>query len=310
MYKLFLNGVRYPIAPGKITVSHGNKNKTYNLLNGGEFNIPKTPGLAEYSFELLLPMSKYPFAVYEDGFKSAYYYLDLLENLKNEKKVFEYILTRSTPKGEFISDINVKVTLEDFKPVEDVKDGFDVRVSVKLKQYNYVSTKIVTVTEEGTTKTETKRDTSSAPTGGVTYTVQPGDTLEKISKKFYGVFLKTKQIYQANKTVIESVAQRHGKKSSSNGHWIYPGTKLTIPDAKDLKPEVEEQTKGGSKGNPPYYILGSNGNMLIVDTSIGIGINMAGTFKTWNQVYDYYTSMGGRGKGWKIVDKDKKVITV
>lgn len=297
MYKIFLNGVRYPIAPGKITVSHGNKNKTYNLLNGGEFNIPKTPGLAEYSFELLLPMSKYPFAVYEDGFKSAYYYLDLLENLKNEKKVFEYILTRSTPKGEFISDINVKVTLEDFKPVEDVEEGFDVTVTVKLKQYNYVSTKVVKVNEEGTTKTETKRDTSSAPTGGGTYTVQSGDTLQKIAKKFYDDYSKSKQIYEANKSVIESTAKKNGKGSSSNGHWIYPGTKLTIPNAKELKTEVEDYTKGGSKSNPPFAILSS-----------GYGVVTTG-IKTWNAAYGEFNARGGRGKNWKIVDKDKKAIT-
>jgi LysM repeat protein len=310
MYKLFLNGVRYPIAPGKITVSSGNKNKTHNLLNGGEFNIPKTPGLTEYSFELLLPMSQYPFAVYEDGFKSAYYYLDLLEKLKNEKKVFEYILTRSTPKGEFISDINVKVTLEDFKPVEDVKDGFDVRVSVKLKQYIYVATKVVKVSKEGETKTETKRDTSSAPVGGGTYVVKSGDTLEKIAKLQYGDFSKYKQIYEANKTVIENEAKKHGKGSSSNGHWIYPGTKLIIPGVDNIKTEVKEQPKGGSKGNPPYSIMTASGGYIITDTSIGFGMSIPGQFISWNQVYSYYTSMGGRGKGWKIVDKDKKVITV
>lgn len=297
MYKIFLNGVRYPIAPGKITVSFGNKNKTYDLLNGGEFNIPKTPGLAEYSFELLLPVSQYPFAVYEDGFKSGYYYLDLLEKLKNEKKIFECIITRLTPKGELISDFNSKVTLEDFKTTEDVKDGFDVRVSVKLKQYNYVSTKIVKVGEDGTTKTENKRDTSSAPTGGGTYTVQSGDTLQKIAKKFYDDFSKWKQIYEANKSVIESAAKKHGKGSSSNGHWIYPGTKLTIPSAKNLKTEVEDYTKGGSKSNPPFAILSS-----------GYGVVTTG-IKTWNAAYGEYNARGGRGKGWKIVDKDKKVIT-
>ena len=297
MYKLFLNGVRYPIAPGKITVSHKNKNKTYDLLNGGEFNIPKSPGLAEYSFELLLPMSQYPFAIYEDGFKSAYYYLELLEKLKFEKKVFEYILIRSTPQGELISDFSTKVTLEDFKPVEDVKDGFDVRVTVKLKQYNYVATKVVKDIGDGKAKTETERDTSSAPTGGDAYVIQSGDTLQKIAKKFYGDFSKWKQIYEANKTVIESAAKKHGKGSSSNGHWIYPGTKLTIPSAKKLKSEVEDYTKGGSKSNPPFAILTSSYG--VVTTGI----------KTWNAAYGEYNARGGRGKGWKIVDKDKKVIT-
>ena len=37
------------------------------------------------------------------------------------------------------------------------------------------------------------------------------------------------QIWDKNGDIIEKTANKYGKKSSSNGHWIYPGTKLTIP---------------------------------------------------------------------------------
>lgn len=68
-----------------------------------------------------------------------------------------------------------------------------------------------------------------AASGGQTYTVVSGDTLWGISKKFYGSGTKYGTIYNANKDLIESTAKSHGKKSSDNGHWIWPGETLTIP---------------------------------------------------------------------------------
>ena len=50
-----------------------------------------------------------------------------------------------------------------------------------------------------------------------------------IAKKFYGNGSQWTKIYNANASVIEATARSHGKKSSSNGHWIWPGTKLSIP---------------------------------------------------------------------------------
>ena len=70
----------------------------------------------------------------------------------------------------------------------------------------------------------------AAVSGGKTYTVVSGDTLWGISKKFYGTVTKYSVIYNANADLIESTAKSHGKKSSSNGHWIWPGETLTIPE--------------------------------------------------------------------------------
>lgn len=67
------------------------------------------------------------------------------------------------------------------------------------------------------------------PSGGNMYTVVSGDTLWGISKKFYGTGTKYGIIYSANSSVIEETAKKHGKKSSDNGHWIWPGEVLTIP---------------------------------------------------------------------------------
>ena len=73
--------------------------------------------------------------------------------------------------------------------------------------------------------------TSSASTaGGGNYSVVSGDTLWGIAKQFYGTGTKYDLIYEANKEIIEASAKDHGKSGSSNGHWIYPGTQLVIPE--------------------------------------------------------------------------------
>lgn len=71
---------------------------------------------------------------------------------------------------------------------------------------------------------------AASAAGGTAYTVVSGDTLWGISRKFYGTGTKYNVIYDANAELIESTAKAHGKKSSSNGHWIWPGEVLTIPE--------------------------------------------------------------------------------
>lgn len=65
--------------------------------------------------------------------------------------------------------------------------------------------------------------------GGISYTVVHGDTLWGIAKRIYGSGIGYEDIYEANKGVIEDTAKGRGKKGSSHGHWIFPGTVLQIP---------------------------------------------------------------------------------
>lgn len=61
------------------------------------------------------------------------------------------------------------------------------------------------------------------------YTVVKGDTLWSIAESLLGSPLRYAEIYNKNRDVIEAEAQNRGKKDSSNGHWIFPGTELIIP---------------------------------------------------------------------------------
>jgi len=224
-YNMYLDGVLLPITPSKIQTKIKNQNKTINLINDGEINILKSPGLTEISFDVLLPQVKYPFAIYPNGFRQADFYLNKFEELKINGTVFQFICSRVSPAGNLLFDTNMKVTLEDYRILEDATQGLDIKVRVNLKQYKDYGTKtvnIVTKPKEVTTKpvvvasVSTPRPAETAPKPK-TYTVVKGDTLWNIAKKNLGNGARYTEIYNLNKDKIK------------NPNLIYPGQVLTLP---------------------------------------------------------------------------------
>jgi hypothetical protein len=211
-----------PIPPSKLQMKIKGQNKTLTLINEGEVNILKNAGLTDISFDLLLPNVKYPFATYKSGFQNAKHFLTELERMKTDKKPFQFIVTRTLPNGKLLFDTNMKVSLEDYTIKEDRKDGFDVVVSVKLKQYKDYGTKTCNVSFANTKPKASVQETrpaenSPAPVANETYTVQSGDSLWNIAKNFYGNGSKYTVIFDANRDKIKSA------------NLIYPGQVLTIP---------------------------------------------------------------------------------
>lgn len=76
MYRMYIGGVLFPVTPGKISCKINGNNETINLINGGEANIIKSPGLTDISIgEILLSVfQNYPFAVYKKDFHTAWYF--------------------------------------------------------------------------------------------------------------------------------------------------------------------------------------------------------------------------------------------
>lgn len=222
-YDFYMDSMLLPVAPSKLSVSIDNKNKTMVLINEGEINILKKAGLTDISFTALLPQTKYPFAVYKKGFQKADVFLNKLEQMKTGQKPFQFIISRTFPNGKLLFDTNLKVSLEDYKILEDTKNGFDINVEIKLKQYRDYGTKTVNVTIKQAKPVATVKKTrpaasSPAPkTKPKTHKVVKGDTLWKLSKKYYGDGSKYKKIFNANKKIIK------------NPNLIYVGQVLTIP---------------------------------------------------------------------------------
>lgn len=145
MYSIYLDKILLPIAPSKIKIGFSSQNKTLNLINDGEINILKDPGLLDIEFDAMLPNTKYPFSIYKDGFESADKFIDKINKLKTDKKPFQFIVTRTRPDGTPLFNTNIKVSLEEYEINEDAEEGFDVILSIKLKQYKPFGTKKIKI---------------------------------------------------------------------------------------------------------------------------------------------------------------------
>ncbi len=235
-YHFFIGDLELPYAPSELKVTIDSNNQSVELINGNEINILKNPKLTEIAFEIELPRGRqYAFA---NKLISSKTYTDYFEKLMVEKTPTKLVITRPNPfvgsKGiggtikDFESTV-LNVSLEGYDLKEDAENAYDITVSLKFKEYIPYGTVKQTVTNKTTATKATVKTVSKVVTINKTYTIKSGDTLWKIAKKFYGNSLKWKTIYNANKTIIEKTAKQHGRKSSSNGHWIYPGTKIIIP---------------------------------------------------------------------------------
>ena len=217
----------FPITPGELTIKVGSNNKVVTLISEGDINILKSPSLIEVEFEARFPMRKYPYSRTPSSFQTYY---NKFEELKEDKKPFRFIVARTTPGGRRTWDSNLLMALEEFEITENADEGDDVLVSFRLKQYKEYGVKRLKVKNSNPNSTSTSKQSRNGKSGkSQSYTVKSGDCLWNISKKFYGNGSDWTIIYKANKSAIEADAKKHGKNSSSNGHWIYPGLKLTIP---------------------------------------------------------------------------------
>ena len=247
-YLMYIEKVLFPITPGKVTTKINGKNKTLTLINEGEVNLIKSPGLTDISInELLLPaLQDYPFAnhLHEDGrlvgFHNAKYYLDKLEAWKKKRKPVKWKLIRISPDGAtLLWDSSMDVTIEDYEIKEDASgQGLDVAVKLEMKQYVYFGAKKLVIKKMKGKSLKTGKDKvvkkGARPKQKSTadrYTVKPGDCMQSIAKKELGSSARWKEIYNLNKSTVESWAKKYGHKSAIEGTncWIFPGEALKLP---------------------------------------------------------------------------------
>ncbi len=210
MYSTFIAEVQLPVTPAAIKMTINNKNEVITLINEGEVNLLKKAGLTDIEFEVEFPNVKYPFAIYPNGFQPASYYLEHLEKLKVSQEPFQFILNRMKPDGSLLFDTNITVSLEDYTIEEDAENGFDVRSTIRLKQYKPFGTKKLTVKSTTSSSSSTSTATNSkkvvvekqrATTGketAKTHTVKSGETLWAIAKKHLGDGSKYSELAKLN----------------------------------------------------------------------------------------------------------------
>lgn len=204
MYNFFIDGVQLPVAPPKMNTRINNQNETIVLMNDGEVNILKKPGLTDIEFEVLLPNVQYPFAVYADGFQPATYYLGKLEQLKVGQEPFQFIMNRMLPSGKLLFDTNMTVSLEDYEIQESAENGFDIVVAINLKQSIPYGTKRLKMetgtmngspTQKATLEKQRPVTSKKIPKSVI---VKSGDTLWAIAKRELGDGSKYTELAKIN----------------------------------------------------------------------------------------------------------------
>lgn len=180
MYYFFINDKLLPVPPPKMEVKISNRNKTVSLIQEGEINVIKSPGLTEISFEVLLPNQFYPFALYGIssffagmsglplGFTYAKEYIAGFERLKWAAKPFRLIIVRFGQNFEYLSDTNMLVTLEEYSVNESTEYGLDWQIPMRFKQYRPYAAKELVITkneqsEEAVTVKNTRPTTKEVP---------------------------------------------------------------------------------------------------------------------------------------------------
>ena len=213
-YKFILADNILPVTPKEMKIKINNKNKTIDIINLGEANILKMPGLSTIEFEFVAPAFQYP---YVTNYQPQGFYYYLLEKLKVEQNPFIFSVIRQLPTGRYTYPSSFNVSLEDYTILETVDEGFDIVFSVVLKQYKEFATQRIQIKEstEGKKTVEKKQPRETTKEPEKTYTVKKGDTLWNIAKKELGDGTRYKEIAKLN--------------NISNPNKIYPGQVFRLP---------------------------------------------------------------------------------
>jgi nucleoid-associated protein YgaU len=103
-------------------------------------------------------------------------------------------------------------------PSEDAKNRIWDQIKMVDSSYSDLIADITVNQSAQTPRTQTAGASVSGGQSSRTYTVQPGDSLSKISKQFYGDANQYMKIFQANREQL------------NNPNEIRPGQQLVIPE--------------------------------------------------------------------------------
>lgn len=186
-YEIYIDDLKMPVTPPAITTIINGKNETVDLLNGGEFNMVKKPGLTEIEMRLRLPSQD---AGHVQDFQQQQVYLDHFEALKlqEDRRVFSWMIIRSSSEEGLSDGYMEYMTLENYDIIEDVREGSDIIVDIKLKQFVPLRDKLLKITEdaEGNLVSEEIPVPRGLPQTPKSVEALPNDSLYLISQRYFG----------------------------------------------------------------------------------------------------------------------------
>ena len=205
--------VRFPMLPESISLQAGTQLQTHHIMAVGDVKLPSGNDLHTVSWSGKLPgwaRRREPFVrLWQD----PRLLMAQLNAWQSDGRKLRLLVTR-TP-------INLDVYIESFGG--DFAGGYgDFDYNIAFTQARQLRVAVSGQAQQSNTR--------PCPPAATTHTVRAGETLWVIAQRHYGNGAQHTRIYNANRDIIEAQAQRHRNgRSSSNGHWIFPGTVLQIP---------------------------------------------------------------------------------
>ncbi|SCW57204.1 LysM domain-containing protein [Paenibacillus tianmuensis] len=245
-------GWRLPVNPESIEISEEGQGKTYNIVGkgggteetrAGEINVIQSPRLKTVSFSSFFPSKShnYPFIVkgipeltpntpnyryLSDGIHDPMKYVkDIRKWMETKHPIrFMYIVRRRREDGKLDNasdrDLNFPASIEKFEWKEVAGSPGDIEYSLSLKEYVFYSARNVQPVMNAKGETVLVQQQPARPNEGVmpeTHIFQDGDSLTKISTKYYGDSARAREIQELNGI------------SDSEVEGIQNGTVLKLP---------------------------------------------------------------------------------
>lgn len=229
-----------PILPSEFTFSTSMNNTVQNVHSLGDVYLAGQRGLKSFSFSSFFPRNEYSFAVVAPPYSvmwrdkyglNPYAYVDMIERWMDEvgqtgKSAVVQLNLLNDDKQLYLN-----MLIDSFEYGENDGTG-DVNYTISLSEFREIRTTVPPPQTQQSKDNATVQPVEPArPAKQVTsqnYVIKSRDTLWSIAKRLTGNSANWRAIYNQNKDKIETTAQAHGKTSSADGHWIYPGTELII----------------------------------------------------------------------------------
>lgn len=213
--------IRLPVNPSELSIKTKSSNKTYELVNLGEINIPRSVPLCDISFKSFLPNNPdYPFVVTKNDFKYPKFYIDKFAEYKTKRKPVSFTIARQSNVSSADFSTNMLVTIEDFEVTEKAGALGEWNYTIHLKEYREFSSKKINIQESPTQNTQTAIETQSqrplTKTPEKQYIVKSGDTLWIIAKRELNNGSRYSEIAKLN--------------NLNNPNLISEGQKLKLPE--------------------------------------------------------------------------------
>lgn len=220
--------IHIPVNPEKLQIGSDAKFISFSPISGGEVKVPHGSAPEEISWSGIFVGYERKTHVFVKEYTDPNTLVSRMNQIRDNGMKCNVMVTGTKINGYYY--------LQSFKGKYSGGYG-DFYYDLKFIAAKEIVISSVAKKTDQKKKTQTvkraepakKQTTTPTKAKTVKYTIRKGDTLWGIATKKLKKGSRYTEILKLNRSKLDSVAKKHGKKNSNNGRWIYAGTTITIP---------------------------------------------------------------------------------